>query len=165
MIESLYSFIFSFEFFNFLYIAGVFVYLYKNKVVPSLVTAIQKKKDFFKGLEEQVVAAQNEQLEILEHIEEQELYGQELLDRIKAWQVIVNQQNSIYENQKQVSRKLLIKFTEQQQEALVLQHIQREMAPCIIREATIALEKKFSPRKAQDGFIESAYQALQKETL
>jgi hypothetical protein len=90
MIKHIYAFVFSFQFINFLWIMAVIGYLINKYVIPSIDQAMQAKEDAKTALKNVVSSTQEECKKVEDYSQEQKLYAQELLEKLKIWNAAVD---------------------------------------------------------------------------
>jgi hypothetical protein len=142
---------------------GVLGYLIKTRLIPFLINAIEQKKAEEHNLKISAKRAQEGQTEVADHIEGQKLYAQELLDRIKQWNDVVDENDVEQKVLEKKGKKEIAAFIEKQQQSLLMDHLKKEMAPCIMAEASQALEEIFAVKAQQDKFIANTVDSLEKE--
>lgn len=142
---------------------GVFVYLIKTYLIPFLNDAIETQEAEIENLKKFTKKTQEEQAEVADHIEGQKLYAQELLDRIKQWNDVVEENDAEQKTLGEDGKLKISAFVKKQQQALLMDHLKKEMAPCIMKEASQALEKMFIAKKEQEKFLSRTLSSLEKE--
>lgn len=161
--SELISWLFSFKALNFIFVIGVFIYLIKTRLIPVLSKAVSDKDAALKEIKGSAKEAQDRQKEVARNIEEQKLYGQELLDKMKQWNTIVDEDNTQQEKVEKDAKKRLKAYVSKQQHALLLEHLKKEMIPCVMKEATESLEKYFTKKSEQEKFLNKSLEAMEKE--
>lgn len=91
MIESIVSYVFSVPFANFICVMSVLGYLIKTRLIPVIDSAMKEKEAAKLAFKELAQTTEHRRETVEESTEEQKLYAQELLQKLKVWNGIIEQ--------------------------------------------------------------------------
>lgn len=144
---------------------GFIGYLIKTRLIPLIDAGMKEKEEAKLALKELVQATQRQREIVEENSQEQQLYAQELLEKLKAWS------SSIEMAQEQEARKRLqgtraiTALIKKQEASLAQMYLVRKLTPVVIDDATNDLVKVFSSESKQHDFLNRALQELDQEAL
>ncbi len=163
MINLIISYIFSISFANFICVAAVLVYLIKTQLIPTIDQGIKEKEDAKRALKELAEKTQQACQSVQESTEEQKLYAQELLSKLKMWNESIEQAQEDEARKRLKGIRAISALVKRQEQTLTKLYLVKKLTPTVIENATQQLEKHFSVKDKQQDFLESALKNLEQE--
>ena len=165
MINHIFSYVFSIPFANFLCVVGVGTYLTKTRLIPFIDTAMKEKEEAKQALKQLVQTTRQQRETVQESSQEQQLYAQELLEKLKTW----NSAIEVTQEQEAKSRlkgmRAITALIKKQEASLVTMYSLKALTPVVIDNATSDLVKIFSVKSKQQDFLNAAIKDLEQEMV
>ncbi len=155
------AFLFSFRFFHFLFVIGVVSYLIKTKLTPVIDQEMLQQEKTQEQLRNSLEQLKKETTDTIASIEHQRLHAQNLLDRIATWNGAIQKLNEQDKALQIRSQEALNAFTKQQEYALLIESLKKDMAPSVMQQVRDILELKFKDSAAQEKFLDRSLTAME----
>ncbi|MFT6765928.1 MAG: hypothetical protein ACJAZS_000824 [Alteromonas naphthalenivorans] len=165
MIKHIYAFVFSFQFINFLWIMAVIGYLINKYVIPSIDQAMQAKEDAKTALKNVVSSTQEECKKVEDYSQEQKLYAQELLEKLKIWNAAVDITRAQETKHKQQGTRAITALVKKQEVALYNLYLSQSVTSTVMQDSKQKLTQLFSDTHKQQDFLNRALSELKQEKL
>lgn len=164
MIEYIISYIFSIHFANFICVMGVLIYLVKARLIPAIDASMKEKEAERLALKELAKTAGHACETVNESTEEQKLYAQELLEKLKEWNSAIKESQEQEAKKRLQGRRAIAALIQKQEEMLARQYLLKKISPAVMNDATEKLIKVFSSKGQQQDFLNNALENLEQES-
>lgn len=165
MINALISYVFSLPFANFVCVAIVLGYLIKTQLIPVIDQGIKEKEDAIQALKELVETTRQECQIVQENTENQKLYAQELLEKLKLWNDAIEQSQENAAKERLKGTRAISALVKKQEESLTRMYLIKKVTLPVIEGATQELTELFSSKSKQQNFLETALKDLEQEAV
>lgn len=163
MINALVSYIFSLSFANFICVAGVLAYLVKTQLIPAVDQGIKEKEDAKKALKDLVETTHQAYQDVQENTQDQKLYAQELLKKLKVWNEAVDQVQEDAAKERLKGTRAISALIKKQEKTLTKLYLVKKITPVVMENVTKELGAVFSSKNKQQDFLEAALKDLEEE--
>ncbi len=163
MISLIISYIFSISFANFFCVAAVLVYLIKTQLIPTVDKGIKEKEDAKQALKELVGTTKQACQDVKENTEEQKLYAQQLLTKLRVWNKVIEQAQEDEARKRLKGMRAISNLVKKQEQALAKLYLVKKLTPVVIENAAQQLDTIFSAKEKQQGFLKTAFKDLEQE--
>ena len=163
MIKHIVSYIFSIPFANFVCVMGVLGYLIKTRLIPVIDAAMEEKEAAKLALKELAQTTEHTCETVNESTEEQKLYAQELLEKLKEWNGAIEESQEQESEKRLQGRRAITSLIQKQEKTLTKQYLLKKITPIVMNDATEKLIKTFSSKSQQQDFLNNALENLEQE--
>ncbi len=153
MINTIFDYVFSFRFINFIWIITCFCYGIKKWIVPDLKTAIIDKKNSITIIKHSISQTQSQQKDLLDSIELQESVGKELFSKIMIWNEHNTKKNKLLEQNQRTMLHNYQHYRMTQYKSVELLYAQRLIQQDVWNVTIDHLKNMYSNQKDQDNFL------------
>ena len=153
-----------FRIINFAAFMGLFAFLFKRKLLPSIKKQIQEKKLLLQNLEQQKQGVKYQHSNLDNAIEQQEHLAIELQKKIMLWQMQLKQEQEQLNKQKTIMQEAIKIKAQKQKQERALKQLNKIIAPRALEQVEHTMKQEFADNARNEAFIRDIIIFIQEST-